>query len=705
MVDKQTIDRSIKEALDNQDIEQLHREQKENLGAESQAIQDTLKGIEAGNKTNKLLNLAQIGEIALNFKRDQEAADVAASQKDFEKKQKKHNIGAKASRSRIEGGIKDIKEMMGIKFDSDGNEIPERTTNTQYLKDVFSELAGGQGIGNSRSELDANNMMASFASQATGDLDKFAEVMEKADKDDRRELVSALNKVSDVAAGKAAHPLSKSREEFEKSPILKELGVTIDPKRASFLDAMRMEPNDKKGQADRNQRFKDLRRMSDEGRLTKANPIVGGRSGVDLETMPEKNYEVLVDIYELLEKWYNEYDGMNTGGSGSNFPIGSPTQLRRTPRAVRTPNPSQGFKHGGQNRVQAKSGRFYNASSPQGKAIIAAQNAPKPAAAIASATPNTAGSVAKTGKPSLFSRIKSVLTPSEATKQIGKKAMGIASKIATPLSAVLEGYDTYEDIQVAKQRAELGENDEAFLTEEALEREKTAEKLEGVSRFGGGTVTAIAGAKGGAMAGAALGSFVPVIGTAAGAVVGGIVGGVGGYIAGSEAGEAISGVAAAWNDDDLEAAQDSGLYNWEGWGNSILDKSKLADAPSPQLQAIIRHNDLSEDDMKSVLEELSSRGGDTSLAPSDGTALEMTEGGPAELENATVPTADAVGNTMEAFEEANGNGRLEVSQVNNNNTTSNTTVEKGEGFLVQGPSTNDSDLSWMGKRNYVASWT
>ena len=44
--------------------------------------------------------------------------------------------------------------------------------------------------------------------------------------------------------------------------------------------------------------------MSAEGRLTKANPIVGGRSGVDLETMPEKNYEVLVDIYELLEKWF-----------------------------------------------------------------------------------------------------------------------------------------------------------------------------------------------------------------------------------------------------------------------------------------------------------------------------------------------------------------------------------------------------------------
>ncbi len=692
MVDKQTIDRSIEEALGKQKIEDLHKEQAENLGSHSQEIKDMISGVDDNAKTNKLLNIAQIGEIMLSRRGDMAAREEALKAEDMRKKTIKHNKGAKESRSRIEGGIKDIKEMLGVEFDSEGKEIPARTTNTQYLKDVFAELAGGQGIGNNKAELDANNMMASFASQATENLDKFAEVMEKADKEDRRELISALNKVSDVAAGKSDRPLSKSREVFERSPILKDLGVDIDPARASWLDAMQAKPNDKEGQAERNKRFKDLRRMSDEGRLTKAGPMKG-RSGVDIETMPEKNYEVLTDIYELLEKWYNEF---STGGNDG--PGGLPGRWRNTqarnqrpggPRTTNTvlkPKPTGGPGGGfatkaqaGQGAVQAKSGRWYSPNSTQGRAIVAAQ---KP--------PSTGGNIKPTTAPG-----------TEAKVTAGSKALRVASKIATPLSAVLEGYDTYEDIQVAEQRAELGEHDEAFLTEDALAREKEAEILEGGARFATGTGMAIAGAKGGAILGATIGSAVPIVGTAAGAVVGSLVGGAAGYIAGSETGEAIMGAVSTWRDKDLEAAQDSGLYNWEGWGNSILDKTKLADAPSAQLQAIVRHDDLSEGDMKSVLEELQRRGGDTSLEPEEGASLEQSEGGPAELENATVPTADAVGNTMEALEDATVAGQQNIQQTINDNTTTNTTIEKGEGFLVQGPSTNDNDLSWMGKRNYV----
>ena len=69
---------------------------------------------------------------------------------------------------------------------------------------------------------------------------------------------------------------SFSREVFEKSPILKELGVTIDPSRPTFVDAMRMESPTQEGQAARNQRFKDLRRMSDEGSI-----VLAGRCGDD----------------------------------------------------------------------------------------------------------------------------------------------------------------------------------------------------------------------------------------------------------------------------------------------------------------------------------------------------------------------------------------------------------------------------------------
>ena len=106
---------------------------------------------------------------------------------------------------------------------------------------------------------------------------------------------------------------------------------------------------------------------------------------------------------------------------------------------------------------------------------------------------------------------------------------------------------------------------------------------EGASRFGGGIVAAGYGAAKGAAIGTMIGGPV-------GTVVGGVVGGAAGYIAGSELGEAGSAYLSSMADDDLDAAQDSGLYNWESWGDSILDRSKLADAPSPQLQAIIRHN-------------------------------------------------------------------------------------------------------------------
>ena len=108
--------------------------------------------------------------------------------------------------------------------------------------------------------------------------------------------------------------------------------------------------------------------------------------------------------------------------------------------------------------------------------------------------------------------------------------------------------------------------------------------------------------------------------------------------------------------------------------------------------------------MKAVLEELSNRGGDTSLTPQDGSST-IPDIDIAELAKEPVPTGDGLTRTMEEFEAANGEGSLKYQQTINSPTTNNTTVEKGEGFLVQGPSTNDSDLSWMGKRNYVATAT
>ena len=59
----------------------------------------------------------------------------------------------------------------------------------------------------------------------------------------------------------------------------------------------------------------------------------------------------------------------------------------------------------------------------------------------------------------------------------------------------------------------------------------------------------------------------------------------------------------------LESAQDSGLYDHDSIGHSDLDKSKLKDATEDQLQAIVEHDDLSDEDMdlvKGRLEEIRS---------------------------------------------------------------------------------------------------
>ena len=640
MVDKRILDDALKQALDGERLQDNFKEVQDQFGAHAQEIQESVKRQEEHGKTNKLLNFLQVGEIAMNLQRDKEAAEVATSKKDFEKQQKKHNIGAKESRSRIEGGIKDIKDMLG------GDE--PKSTNAAKLGDIFQRMAGGGGIGESRRQLDANNMLQSFASSASGDPGKLAEVIAGAEKEERRELMSALNKISDVAAGSKRSDdidLAKQRKILENNPTLAKAGIAVNTDKSSWTDMLNANAGDAKTITDRKDAFKEFRNMAQEQRLLI--PEKGSaRSGVDIETMPEKNYEVLVDIYELLERWHGQMlDGTigNEGSGGSNFVGGYRRGPRgtnpRSPRgrAVRTPNPAQGFKHNKPGRVQAKSGRYYNATSPQGRAIIAAQNTPKPV------TTNTAGSAANVVDDAAKGGNKLV----QAAKGVGRNVGKAAGALAIPLSIGLEGYDAYKDMEVAEERAQLGEDDEAYLatsdkegffglealTDEGhnVTKEKAWEVGEATSRVGTGTLGAMGGAKLGATTGAAIGTFIGgPIGTVAGGIIGGVAGGVAGYVAGSEVGEAVTGVAKAWSDDDLQAAQDSGLYNWEGWGNSILDRSKLTDASSAQLQAIVRHNDLSDDDMNAVLEELHKRGGTTSLNPEQKEEMGLTDGGPAE---------------------------------------------------------------------------
>ena len=273
-------------------------------------------------------------------------------------------------------------------------------------------------------------------------------------------------------------------------------------------------------------------------------------------------------------------------------------------------------------------------------------------------------------------------------------------------------------MEVADERAELGETDEAFLATSEEEgvigrlrdeghnvtKEKAWEAGEAVTKVGTGSVGAWGGAIAGAKGGAAIGTFIGgPVGTAVGGIVGGVVGAGVGYLAGSSVGESLTGVAKAWSDDDLEAAQESGLYNWEGWGHSILDKSKLKDAPPAQLQAIIRHDDLSEDDKNAVLEELHRQGGSTSISADIEHQQSLDQmGGPETdgLEGVTTETGAAIDNTQQALEDATETAK-NVTIDATDRSVKTTTVEKGEAFLVKGPSTKQDGASWLG--HYAAS--
>ena len=720
MVDKRILDDALKQALDGERLQDNFKEVQDQFGAHAQEIQESVKRQEEHGKTNKLLNFLQVGEIAMNLQRDKEAAEGAQQVENFQKGQLKHNVGAKESRSRIEGGIKDIKDMLGEE------DPPNKSTNAAKLGNIFQRMAGGGGVGESRRQLDANNMLQSFASSASGDPGKLAEVIAGAEKEERRELMSALNKISDVAAGSKRSDdidLAAQRKILENNPTLAKAGIAVNTDKSSSTDMLNANAGDAKTITDRKDAFKEFRNMAQEQRLLV--PAKGSaRSGVDIETMPEKNYEVLVDIYELLERWHNQMlDGTigNEGDGGSNFvaaggrgPRGGTNPRRPRGRAVRTPNPAQGFKHGGQGRVQAKSGRWYSPSSTQGKAIIAAKTAPKTAAPTAGSVANVADDAAKGGNKIM-----------QGMKAVGRNVGKAAGALAIPISAILEGFDAKADMEVAEERAGLGEDDEAFLatsdkegffglealTDEGhnVTKEKAWEVGEATSRVASGTVGAMGGAKLGATTGAAIGTFIGgPVGTVAGGIIGGVAGGVAGYVAGSEVGEAVTGVAKAWSDDDLQAAQDSGLYDWEGWGNSILDRSKLADASSAQLQAIVRHNDLSDDDMNAVLEELHKRGGATSLNANQKEEMGLTDGdlGP-ELEATTTPTADAVGNTTEGLEDATA-AATETGGVSvEDNSTKITKIEKGEPFAVDTrlSSTDSSQESALMTLSRAGAWT
>ena len=138
MVDKRILDETLKKALDGERLQDNFKEVQDQFGAHAQEIRDSVKRQEEHGATNKLLNMLQVGEIGMNLQRDKEAAEGAKEVKRFQEAQTKHNQGAKESRSRIEGGIKDIKDMLG-------GDTPKEP-NSARLGAIFQGMGGGAGV-------------------------------------------------------------------------------------------------------------------------------------------------------------------------------------------------------------------------------------------------------------------------------------------------------------------------------------------------------------------------------------------------------------------------------------------------------------------------------------------------------------------------------------------------------------------------------
>lgn len=682
MVDKTTIDRSMKEALKNQSMDDAMRDSSEDFDQHKKEIIEAIDVVEGHSKSNKLLNILQVGEIAANFTRDEAIREEAEAAEDYRKDQRKHSRGAVNSRSRIEGGIKDIKDMLG------GDQ--PKTTQTEKLQGMFSQMKSGEGLGVNRQTLDANNIMASFSSQFQN-VNQISELADKLDleknpqnKDDRNNLLSALNKISDRSANEKSGGVTQEERDNLKQAASK-FGIDVDTSsKITWPQAMGMGFNKdsdfdidavKKG-------FKGFRTMNQENRLSK--PLMG-RSGIDVETIPEKNNEVLEAIYDLLVKWYNEMDGTGTVTPGF---LAAQGRNRGTPRTNTntTSVPRDGYKTAkaaGQGAVQSKGGRWYPPNSTQGQAIINSGGG-------GSAAPRTRILDGPRTKVETLSNSPKV---SSANNALSKVANSKVLKVGGPvLSAGLEVFDTVQDINQINKREELGESDEAFLDEEEAARQRKGEMAEGTARFAAGSIAA-----------GLMYTGISASTTGVGAIVGvplALLGAGVAYFAASEGAEAVTQEVRDRYDENLVSVKESGVYQYNRFGSSKLkgadDMAKeenLRTLSTGELQAIMRHNDLEDTDKLLVQRELENRGGSTSSAAT----MERIQG-------TTLPTGDAVENTQNDVDDAVANMELAKNVTINNNdnsvTDASSTTEMSKGSLSSNDSGSSTWDSFFG-RNYV----
>ena len=645
------------EVAKKEHLDDLVKEVREGAGEDAREIADKVHEIEEHARSNKLMNLAQVGDVLQRRTTDKKLDETVAAVAQQSEQEQRHNQGAKESRNRIEESLGKLHKKVdgGVGGGGSGGgssggpkRDPQGTTARAEKLGATIQAMGGANMGAQKDELKygAGKNIGLIAETFSGaGAEKLQEALQ-ADEKGKGDLAKRLSRVLEGTRRQQDTGESKLiREELAKLKAYEteqgiSTGLDFDALQqntqttfggrlrenfgidqgAGFGDAVgsmfkTLASDVRKGltpdlllgtrtgqnkefeemeqsalleqrQKDASQAILDFMKGEDNVEPTARQKLVKGRTGQDNETIAEKQLEVVEEIRDIL------LDMMRGGGDDSSLPMPLPGRTtkpgtNRGPRGprTRTTTPRAGFTKPGSNMVQAKSGRFFPANSPQGRMITNMQKGP---------TNNVAGVVDD-------------VLPANARgiDKLATKAMPFvkgAGVIGAVADVGLTGYEVYQNQQA------VGEEIDARTGEIYTQKSATADNTEAIASTTGGLAGAGLGAAKGAALGAAIGTSVPIIGTAIGGLVGGVAGGIAGYFAGSAVGEAAGD---AMTENEMEAnlasLEDKGIYNWNYVGRSKLRTDDLSNATDAELQSMLSHNDMNERDTGKVLEELDKR--------------------------------------------------------------------------------------------------
>lgn len=651
------------EVAKKEHLDDLVKEVREGAGEDAREIADKVHEIEEHARSNKLMNLAQVGDVLQRRTTDKKLDETVAAVAQQSEQEQRHNQGAKESRNRIEESLGKLHKKVdggiggggsgggGPKRDPQGND-PDgssgRATARVEKLGATIQAMGGASMGAQKDELKygAGKNIGLIAETFSGaGADKLQEALQ-ADEKGKGDLAKRLSRVLEgtrrqqdsgetklireelaklkayekeqgISTGLDFDALQQNTETTFGGRLRENFGIdqgtgfggavgsmfktlasdvrkgltpdillgTRTGQKKEFEEMERSALLEQR-QKDASQAILDFMKGEDNVEPTARQKLVKSRSGQDNETIAEKQLEVVEEIRDIL------LDMMRSGGDDSSLPLPLPGRNtkpggRNSRTRTRTTTPRTGSPKGGPNMVQAKSGKFFPANSPQGRMITNMQKGPS-------------------GGPSVASVVDDVVpTNVRGIDKLATKAMPFV-KGAGVLGAVVDvgltGAEVYQNQQA------VGEEIDARTGEIYTQKSATADNTEAIASTTGGLAGAGLGAAKGAALGAAFGSAVPIVGTAIGGLVGGVAGGIAGYFAGSTVGE-MAGDAMTENEMEanLASLEDKGIYNWNYVGRSKLRTDDLSNATDAELQSMLSHNDMNERDTGKVLEELDKR--------------------------------------------------------------------------------------------------